>query len=84
MKMELKNLRAFVEVVRQSGFTAEGKTLCATQSTVSKAVRQLEDEIGAPLIDRLAPKPRLTAIGEAVYPRALRLLAERDEAVPAD
>ena len=77
--MELKNLRAFVEVIRQNGFTAAGKTLNATQSTVSKAVRQLEVEIGAPLLDRLAPKPRLTPIGEAVYARALRLLAERED-----
>jgi len=77
--MELKNLRAFVEVVRHNGFTAAGKVLCATQSTVSKAVRQLEDEIGAPLLDRLSQKPRLTPIGEAVYARALRLLAERDD-----
>ena len=77
--MELKNLRAFVEVIRQNGFTAAGKTLCATQSTVSKAVRQIEDEIGAPLLDRLALKPRLTAVGEAVYARALRMLAERDD-----
>src|SRR5208282_3048297 len=79
MTMELKNLRVFVEVIRQNGFTAAGKTLCATQSTVSKAVRQIEDEIGAPLLDRQAPKPRLTAIGEAVYARALRLLAERED-----
>jgi DNA-binding transcriptional LysR family regulator len=77
--MELKNLRAFVEVIRQNGFTAAGKTLCATQSTVSKAVRQIEDEIGAPLLDRQALKPRLTAVGEAVYARALRMLAERDD-----
>ncbi len=77
--MELKNLRAFVEVVRQNGFTAAGKTLCATQSTVSKAVRQIENEIGAPLLDRGALKPRLTAIGEAVYARALRMLAERED-----
>jgi DNA-binding transcriptional LysR family regulator len=77
--LELKNLRAFVEVVRHNGFTAAGKVLNATQSTVSKAVRALEDEVGAPLLDRPAPKPRLTAIGEAVYARALRLLAERDD-----
>jgi DNA-binding transcriptional LysR family regulator len=46
---------------------------------VSKAVRQIEDEIGAPLLDRGPPKQRLTAIGEAVYARSLRLLAERDD-----
>jgi DNA-binding transcriptional LysR family regulator len=79
MMMELKNLRAFVEVIRQNGFTAAGKVLNASQSTVSKAVRQLELELGAPLLDRLAAKPRMTPVGEVVYARALRLLAERDD-----
>ncbi|WP_374544501.1 LysR substrate-binding domain-containing protein [Rhodoblastus sp.] len=77
--MEFRNLRAFVEVVRQSGFTAAARALNSTQSAVSKSVRQIEDEIGAPLLDRLAHGPRLTEAGEIVYRRALRLLAERDD-----
>lgn len=77
--MEFRNLRAFVEVVRQSGFTAAARALNSTQSAVSKSVRQIEDEIGAPLLDRLAQGPRLTEAGEIVYRRALRLLAERDD-----
>jgi DNA-binding transcriptional LysR family regulator len=47
--MELRTLRAFVEVVRQGGFTQAAKKVFATQSTVSKAIKHLEDEIGVPV-----------------------------------
>ncbi|MBV8593061.1 MAG: LysR family transcriptional regulator [Caulobacteraceae bacterium] len=75
--MELRNLRVFVEVVRQGGFSNAAETVFATQSTVSKAVKQLEDEIGAPLLQRLGRGIRLTEFGEVVFPRAVRLLADR-------
>ena len=42
--MELRNLRALVEVVRQGGFSRAARTLFSTQSTVSKMVRQLEED----------------------------------------
>ena len=77
--MELRTLKSFVEVVRQGGFSQAAKVVFATQSTVSKAVKQLEDELGLPLLDRLGHKSRLTAAGEIVYRRAIRLLAERDD-----
>lgn len=75
--MEIRTLRAFVEVIRQGGFSAAAQTVFATQSTVSKAVKQLEDELGQPLIDRarLAPTPA----GEIVLRRATAILAERDD-----
>ncbi|MFI5018331.1 MAG: LysR family transcriptional regulator, partial [Dongiales bacterium] len=79
--MELRALRAFVEVVRQGGFSQAAKVIFATQSTVSKAVKQLEDEIGAPLLDRHAHPSRLTPAGDIVYRRALKMLAERDDLV---
>lgn len=77
--MELRTLRAFVEVVRQGGFTQAAKTVFATQSTVSKAVKHLEDEIGVPLLDRIGHRTKLTDAGEIVYQRALRMLAERND-----
>lgn len=77
--MEFRTLRAFVEVVRQGGFSAAAKSVFATQSAVSKAVKQLEEEVGVPLLDRLGHRSTMTAAGEAVYRRALRLLAERDD-----
>ncbi len=79
--MELRTLRAFVEVVRQGGFSQAAKVVFATQSTVSKAVKQLEDELGVSLLDRAGHRSTLTSAGDVVYRRALRLLAERDDLV---
>ena len=77
--MDLRNLRLFVEVVRQGGFSRAAKTAFATQSTISKSVKQIEDEIGLPLIDRAAPGIQLTDAGQVVYGRAVTMLAERDD-----
>lgn len=77
--MNLRSFQAFVEVVRQGGFSAAAKTVNATQSTVSKAVRQLEDELGLTLLDREISPSRLTAAGEIVFRRALAMLAEKDD-----
>ncbi|MFD1332174.1 LysR family transcriptional regulator [Methylopila musalis] len=79
--MDFRVLRAFVEVVRQGGFSNAGKALFTTQSAVSKAVRQLEDEAGVALLDRIGHRVALTAAGEIVYRRALRLLADRDDLI---
>jgi DNA-binding transcriptional LysR family regulator len=76
--MELKVLRAFVEVVRQGGFSLAGKVICASQSTVSKAVKQLEDDIGGSLLMRIGHTVRLTELGNVVYGHALIILNERD------
>jgi DNA-binding transcriptional LysR family regulator len=81
MEMELRNLRAFVEVVRQGGFSQAAKVVFATQSTVSKAVKQLEEELGMPLFDRTGHRSTLTTTGEVVYRRALKMLSERDDLI---
>lgn len=76
--MELRNLKAFVEVVRQGGFSKAARALFSTQSTVSKAVGQLEAECGEALLERLGTGVRLTAAGELVHARALAMLAESE------
>lgn len=77
--MNLRGFQAFVEVVRQGGFSAAARAINATQSTVSKTVRQLEDELGLTLLDREVSPPRLTSAGEIVYRRALAMLTEKDD-----
>ncbi len=77
--MELRTLRIFAEVVRQGGFTQAAKTVFLTQSAVSKAVRQLEDELGVTLLDRNGHKSVMTDAGKVVFQRALRMLAEQDD-----
>lgn len=77
--MELRSLRAFVEVIRQGGFSRAAQTVHATQSTVSKAVRQLEDELGLKLLDRLGHQTKLTSAGEIVHRRAVAILAQAED-----
>jgi len=79
--MELRALHVFVEVVRQGGFTEAAKVVFATQSTVSKAVKQLEDELGVKLLDRLGSRSVITAAGEIVYRHAVKMLAERQDLI---
>ncbi len=79
--MELRTLKAFVEVVRQEGFSQAAKVLYATQSTVSKAVKQLEDELGVRLLERTVRGSRPTEAGEIVYRRANSMMMEGDDLV---
>ncbi|MCF4165264.1 LysR family transcriptional regulator [Zavarzinia compransoris] len=77
--MQLRTLRIFVEVVRQGGFSAAAKVVFATQPTVSKAVQQMEDELGVILLDRTGHRPVLTAAGDIVFRRAQAILAARED-----
>ncbi len=77
--MDIRQLRMLVEVVRRDGFSAAAETLFATQPTVSKAIRQLEDELGETLLERSRHGVRLTPAGQIVYRRALALLGERED-----
>jgi len=77
--MEFKQLRSFVEVMRQGGFTQAAKTLHISQSAVSKQVAQLEQDLGVPLLDRLGSQLRLTAAGNVVLQRAEEMLLLRNE-----
>jgi DNA-binding transcriptional LysR family regulator len=79
--MDLQTLRTFVEVVRQGGFSRAAKAVFLTQSTVSKAVKQLEIELGVTLLDRKGHRTTLTADGDVVYRRALKILEEREDLI---
>ncbi|WP_432723532.1 LysR substrate-binding domain-containing protein [Jeongeupia wiesaeckerbachi] len=74
--MELRTLRAFAEVAHCASFTLAAEKLCVTQPTVSKLVRQLEDELGQTLLLRDGKRPRLTDAGSVVLGYAERLLAD--------
>ena len=72
--MEFKQLRTFVEVAHQGGFTQAAHLLHISQSAVSKQVAQLEQNLGTPLFDRLGSQVRLTAAGNVVLQRAEGML----------
>jgi len=73
--VDIRSLRYFVETVRLSSFTQAAEALHLTQSTISKMVRQLEDEVGAQLLVRDGRKLSLTDTGRIVYQHGQDMLA---------
>ena len=73
--MDIKALRYFTELVRQQNFTRAAEALFVTQPTISKMVKQLEDEIGSPLLIREGKSFHLTDAGRVVYQRGQDVLA---------
>ena len=75
--MRLRLLQMFCEVVRCGGFSSAARATHASQSAVSKAVRQLEEDVGTPLLERRSSPPQLTPAGEIVYRHAQIILEEQ-------
>lgn len=78
-----EDLRAFVTVTETGSFTAAADRLQLAKSAISRRVRRLEERLGAQLIQRTTRRLRLTDSGEGFYARAVRILADLDEAETA-
>lgn len=77
--MDIKNLETFVMVNELKSFTQAAQRLGFTQSTVSFQIKQLENELGIPLFERISHTVTLTNEGQKLLPLAhqiLRLWAE--------
>ena len=81
--MELRHLRYFLAVADAAHFTRAAQKLWVSQPTLSQQIKQLEEELGAPLFHRGAGGVQLTAAGEKFRPYAERVLHEMEEAVAA-
>ncbi|MDN7246324.1 LysR family transcriptional regulator [Planococcus shenhongbingii] len=64
--MDIRHLTYFIEVAKYKSFTEASKSLHLSQSTISKVVKDLEDELNVELIDRSTKKIDLTEAGEIV------------------
>ena len=69
--MDIRTLRYFVEVVRQQSFTRAAEKLFVTQPTISKMLKNLEDELNCTLLIRDGRKLLLTDTGRVVFERGL-------------
>ena len=58
--MELRVLRYFLAVAREQSITAAAETLHITQPTLSKQLRELEEELGKKLFTRTSRSTVLT------------------------
>lgn len=67
MNVSLRQLRVFEAVARNSSYTRAAAELRLSQPAVSMQVRQLEDEVGLPLFERLGKQITLTEAGSELY-----------------
>lgn len=72
--MELYQLEYFLEAAKQQNFTRAAERLNLAQAALSEQMRNLEEELGAPLFHRGRRETRLTAAGEILVGHAEGLL----------
>lgn len=82
--MELRHLRYFVAVAETGSLTvAAERRLHTSQPSLSRQIRDLEDEVGAALFSRSARGVELTAAGKAFLDHARLALTQVDAAIEA-
>src|ERR1700720_896606 len=75
-----ENARVFANVIEAGGFTAAAERLGLSRAATSKHVLQLEERLGARLLDRTTRRVSATDAGRRFYEQCRRILAELDEA----
>ena len=81
--MELRHLRYFVAVAEEENVTRAAARLHVSQPGLSRQIRDLEEEIGFPLLERSAKAVRLTEAGRTFLTEARGVLQSAENAVKA-
>ncbi|MDC0764795.1 LysR family transcriptional regulator [Brevibacillus sp. AG] len=77
--MELLQLQYFLTVARMEHVTEAARSLHVTQSSLSKTIQRLEEDLGVPLFDRKGRKLRLNEFGSKFLCRVERALFELEQ-----
>ncbi|MDO5536980.1 MAG: LysR family transcriptional regulator [Desulfovibrionaceae bacterium] len=78
--MELRNIRSFVRIAEEKSFTRAAEKLNYAQSTVTAQIRQLEEELGVLLFDRVGRQIYLTDAGRKFLDCAYDMLRLEERA----
>lgn len=78
--MEVHQLRYFIAVTQERGFSRAAELLRVAQPSLSQQIQKLEAEVGQPLFDRLSRGVSLTEAGHKLLPFARRILADLGDA----
>ena len=74
MSITLRRVRSFIAVADLGGFRKAADELSVSQSALSAHIRELEDQLGMPLLRRTTRQVRLTENGEMFLGRIRRTL----------
>ena len=83
MSDKFEDIRIFVAVIQARGFAQAGKRLGIAKSAISRRVNDLENRLGARLLNRTTRQISPTPAGAELYQRGLQLLADFQEAEDA-
>ena len=78
--MELRHLRYFVAVAEAGSITRAAQAVRIAQPSLSRQLRQLEDDVGQQLLDRGGRSVRLSPAGERFLPLARDLVGRAERA----
>jgi DNA-binding transcriptional LysR family regulator len=81
--MDIRKLEVFRKVVELKSFTKAAEAVLLSQPTISEHIRNLEDELGLKLVDRLGREVEPTPVGMVLYRYAVRMTQLQQEALQA-
>ena len=81
--MELRHLRYFMMVAQERSFSTAAKKLFVSQPALSKQIKDLEEEIGKPLLARSSKSVELTEAGFFLKERAEEILERSNKTLSA-
>ena len=81
MNPTLRQMRAFVAVAKTGNFTLAAQFMHVTQSALSGLIKELEQTLGARVVDRSTRRIALTAMGNELYPLFSQMIDDLDRAL---
>jgi DNA-binding transcriptional LysR family regulator len=81
--IELRHLRHFIALAEELHFGRAARRCHISQPPFSVSIRQLEEGLGFPLVERSTHEVRLTPAGRAYYEEALKVVTQYDRALVA-
>ncbi len=79
--MDIRQLRYFIAIAEEGQITGAAKRLQMAQPPLSQQLKQMEDELGVELMERVGKRMELTEAGAALYKQALNIVQQLDEAI---
>ena len=72
--MEIRNIKTFVRLAEIQNFSKVAQQTGYSQSAITIQIKQLEEELGAKLFERIGKRVKLTEAGQRLIPHTLEIL----------